>query len=79
MAVDLHKFASYRSVILFGVGLAGIIYETVFNAAERPTLLVLFAGMMGTPLFLKNPPAAQPATEKPPTPPPALSDPDKPK
>lgn len=28
--------------------------ETVLNTTERPTLLILFAAMMGLPAFLRN-------------------------
>lgn len=42
-----------RSIVLFTAGIAGIAYETIFNQTDRPTLLILFAAMMGLPLFLK--------------------------
>lgn len=42
-----------RSTVLFVCGLAGICYETVVEHTERPTLLILFAGMVGLPAFLK--------------------------
>jgi hypothetical protein len=36
-------------------GLLGVIHETVMHqATERPTLLILFAGMMGLPLALRQ-------------------------
>jgi len=41
-----------RTSILFGVGIAGIVYETLVNSGERPTLLILFAAMCGLPAFL---------------------------
>lgn len=42
-----------RDTILFVVGLAGIIYETVQNGGDQPTLLILFGGMVGLPAFLR--------------------------
>ena len=41
-----------RDSILFVAGLAGIGYETLAQAGERPTLLLLFAAMAGLPAFL---------------------------
>jgi hypothetical protein len=55
-------FVQVRAATLFGAGLAGVAYETIVANAERPTLLILFAGMLGLPLFLK-------ADEKSPRPP----------
>lgn len=43
-----------RDIILFAVGLAGVIHETVFYSGERPSLLILFAGMCGLPLYLRR-------------------------
>lgn len=48
-----------RDTILFAVGLAGIAYETLAQGGERPTLLLLFAGMVGLPAFLKGDERAQ--------------------
>lgn len=42
-----------RDAILFVVGLGGVLHETVLTQAERPTLLILFAAMMGLPAFLR--------------------------
>ena len=42
-----------RDVVLFFGGLGGVIHETAFTKAERPTLLILFAAMMGLPAFLR--------------------------
>ena len=37
-----------RDLVLFTVGLAGVIYETLRQTGnERPALLALFGGMMG--------------------------------
>lgn len=43
-----------RDSILFAAGLAGVFYCTVFDKAERPTLLLLFGAMMGLPAFLRT-------------------------
>ena len=43
-----------RDGILFFVGLAGIIYETLAQGGDRPTLLVLFGAMVGLPAFLRT-------------------------
>lgn len=43
-----------RDAVLFTVGIAGIIYETVVHDIERPTLLLLFAGMVGVTQFLRT-------------------------
>lgn len=32
----------------------GVAYETLGEGAERPTLLLLFAAMMGLPAFLRS-------------------------
>ncbi len=42
-----------RDTVLFAVGLLGVLHETLVATAERPTLLILFAGMMGLPAFLR--------------------------
>ncbi len=43
------------------VGLAGVAHETLLNEVDRPTLLLLFAAMIGLPAFInqdaKGPPA----------------------
>lgn len=41
-----------RNSILFVVGLAGVAHETLVNDSDRPTLLLLFAAMIGLPAFL---------------------------
>jgi hypothetical protein len=33
--------------------MAGVFHETVISTAERPTLLLLFAAMMGLPAFFR--------------------------
>lgn len=42
-----------RDSVLFSAGLAGVFHETVIAEAERPTLLLLFATMIGLPAFLR--------------------------
>lgn len=65
-----------RTWLLFLGGLAGVANETFAAHAERPYLLVIFASMMGLPLFLRrdeppDPPPGLPATPPLPVPPPA--------
>lgn len=36
-----------RDVVLFVLGTAGIVHETVIAERERPVLIVLFAAMVG--------------------------------
>lgn len=38
-----------RSTVVFSVGIAGIVYETVREKADRPWLLAVFAAMCGLP------------------------------
>lgn len=42
-----------RDTILFVTGLCLTIFEAVFRAGDRPTLLLLYAGMMGLPFVLR--------------------------
>lgn len=42
-----------RDTVLFIGGLLGVLHETVASKSDRPTLLILFAGMMGLPAFLR--------------------------
>jgi hypothetical protein len=41
-----------RNSVLFVVGLLGVGHETLFNNSDRPTLLLLFAAMIGLPAFI---------------------------
>ncbi len=41
-----------RDTVLFAVGLLGVAHETLISNADRPTLLLLFAAMIGLPSFL---------------------------
>ncbi len=43
-----------RDGVLFFAGLAGVFHETVIAESERPTLLFLFATMIGLPAFLRS-------------------------
>lgn len=43
-----------RDSVIFITGLLGVFHETVINEGERPTLLFLFASMIGLPAFLRN-------------------------
>lgn len=40
--------------MLFIVGLLGVAHETLVNEADRPTLLLLFAAMIGLPAFISK-------------------------
>lgn len=42
-----------RDGALFVGGMLGVLHETIFTHAERPTLLLLYAAMMGLPAFLR--------------------------
>jgi hypothetical protein len=46
------RWTLIRNVVLFFGGLAGVAYQTLFVNADRPTLLLLYAAMMGLPVFL---------------------------
>ena len=41
-----------REIILFVGGAAGVFYETLGKPNPDPSLLVVFAGMMGLPIML---------------------------
>jgi hypothetical protein len=66
----MNKWPAYRDMTLFLAGLAGVFHETVIGTADRPTLLILFAAMMGLPAFLRsderNPPAPPQLPPQPP-------------
>lgn len=48
-------WATLRDISLFTTGLGLIVFEAVFRAGpERPTLLLLYAGMVGLPAFLRS-------------------------
>lgn len=62
----MKSFPLIRDLVLFLGGLAGVGHETLLVHAERPTLLILFAAMMGLPAFLRS----DDKKETPPPPPP---------
>lgn len=44
-----------RDLVLFIFGLSGIAYETMLHAGpERPTLLAVFAAMIGLPIVMRG-------------------------
>lgn len=43
-----------RDSVLFIVGLLGVAHETLISKADRPTLLLLFAAMIGLPAFINK-------------------------
>lgn len=48
------SFPRWRDPLLFLTGLGLTIFEAVMrDGAERPSLLILYAGMMGLPAFLR--------------------------
>lgn len=56
----MNRWPFLRDFALFIGGLAGVAHETLGADAERPTLLILFAAMMGLPAFLQKPGVAAP-------------------
>jgi hypothetical protein len=53
--LEMKQWPAIRNVLLFLGGLAGVVHETLLASSERPTLLILFAAMLGLPAFLKSP------------------------
>lgn len=53
MKLTSRLFHQIRSTILFVVGILGIAYVTLVDKVDRPTLLLLFAAMIGLPAFLR--------------------------
>lgn len=43
-----------RDVVLFMVGIGGIIHETAIAETAEPSLLVLFGACVGLPAFLRK-------------------------
>lgn len=64
-------FVQIRTTVLFVGGLAGAAYVTLVDRTDRPTLLILFAAMMGLPLFLRSDEKNHPPEVVPPPPPPS--------
>lgn len=55
MSIRRPSASGWRDVALFLTGLSLIVYEAVLREGpERPTLLVLYAGMVGLPAFLRS-------------------------
>lgn len=55
MSIRRTSASGWRDVILFLTGLGLIVNEAVLREGpERPTLLVLYAGMVGLPAFLRR-------------------------
>lgn len=52
MSISEKRLRITRDGVLFVIGVLGIAHETLVSNAERPTLLILFAGMVGLPAFL---------------------------
>lgn len=67
-------FKLVRDIVLFAVGVGGIIWEVLANGGQNSTLLVMFSGMAGLPAFLfgdaRRTQAAAAAQPPPPQPPP---------
>jgi hypothetical protein len=57
-----------RDTIIFLLGIAGIIYETVVENGDKPTLLILFGAMIGLPAFLHGDEQVKKALHPPPEP-----------
>lgn len=49
---DLTKIS--RDIVLFVAGLLGVLHETLFTNGDRQFLLIIFAGMMGLPVFIRK-------------------------
>jgi len=48
------SFAGWRDTVLFLLGIALIVNEAVLRSGpERPSLLILYGGMVGLPAFLR--------------------------
>ena len=56
------SFRVTRNTVLFVVGLLGVAHETLLNEADRPTLLLLFAAMIGLPAFISQDEKKEPPT-----------------
>ncbi len=47
-------FEQIREYVLLGLGVVITVYETFVEHADRPQLLILAAGLLGLPTFLKR-------------------------
>lgn len=43
-----------RDTVLLVVGILGVAHETLVSNTDRPTLLLLFAAMIGLPAFINQ-------------------------
>jgi folate-dependent phosphoribosylglycinamide formyltransferase PurN len=43
-----------RDTVLFAGGFMGVLHQTIFEQVDRPSLLIIFGGMMGLPVFLRK-------------------------
>ena len=59
MGISDKRLRFTRDGVLFVIGVLGIAHETLVADIERPTLLILFAGMVGLPAFLHKDELAQ--------------------
>lgn len=51
----LHKLSKIkRDTVLFAGGFMGVLHQTIFEQVDRPSLLIIFGGMMGLPVFLRK-------------------------
>ena len=50
----MRQWSLVRDVLLFITGLLGVAHETLLAQAERPSLLIMFAAMLGLPAFLRS-------------------------
>lgn len=50
----MKQWPAIRDILLFIGGLAGVAHETLISNVDRPTLLILFAAMLGLPAFLRQ-------------------------
>lgn len=48
------RWSPYRDIVLFVGGFIGVFHEAILTTTDRPSLLVVFAAMMGLPAFLKG-------------------------
>lgn len=60
--------AQVQSAVSYALGVFIALYETVVENADRPELLVLAAGCLGLPTFLKRDAAKKDASDQPPNP-----------
>lgn len=50
----MNNWPLLRDLTLFVAGLLGVMHETLVSRVERPSLLLIFAAMMGLPAFLNG-------------------------